>query len=349
MVDYDATQSIGFRKEDIVETDPIDAVDAKYWKFGRLGISNVFPQEEHIWVPLFYGDRDPGAIVLQGSVVKAIIGFVPVNLVPWYHFLGACSTDASHIHTITGINSGNLETQTIRSESRGGSADKFWSTVGNRCQMLNFSLDLRNRNTPAVQSLGYQGITTLDPNTTIPMSLTTTHTTGVKYPTATGAMGGTELDDEYLPDTNFSLKWDYGGGGETEYKAAALAFSYMGINDLKPYGKQNQIDFEKLYEGQRGHIIGLEIRMGKDSQIWDDYIARTLHDLRLKIYNTSTNYMQLDITDIGINKPNPVTSPIRDERIYRIEGIAKSIQVTGIDGITDYGTGGVEEFYGETS
>ena len=75
MVDYDATQIMGWRKEDTVKTDPIDAADAKYWKFGRNALTNRFPLEEHMWVPLYYGGRDPGEIVLQASIVKSVIGF----------------------------------------------------------------------------------------------------------------------------------------------------------------------------------------------------------------------------------------------------------------------------------
>lgn len=324
------------------ETDPINAVNAKYWTPGHRMTPHGLPQEEHRWEPIYYDERDPGELVLIESIATASIGFTPTTAWPWYMFLGASSTvaDPDNTHTITGINTGNLPTYTLRSESRGGSDDTFWSMVGSRVNALTFGVNFRNKTIPPVIGMAFLGIKVLIPNN---MSFNTQHD-GVQFPTDTGAMGATQSDDPYRVDASTVFNWDQGGTPD-DYVDAILNFGYSGGNIFQPHYVQNQAEVEYLFEGKRTHNLVFEIRMGKDSSIWDHYYAKSKHDIRLKVFSSATNYLQLDFTDVAIGKPNPISEPHRDKRVYRIEAICKSVAVESLDGIKT--TGGHTEFYGE--
>ena len=167
------------------------------------------------------------------------------------------------------------------------------------------------------------------------------------FPTDDGAMDGTELDKMYLKDSRTSMIWDY-GGTPIEYIDALLTFTYQGQNAVQPHTIQNQAELKYIFEGHRAHEVSFEIRMGKSSRIFTDHKAGALHNIRYKVYNTATNYLQLDIAGIGLNKPVPMYDLDRDKRVYNVTGKAKTLTVTSLDGITDY-PNGAQFLYGESS
>lgn len=337
MAFVDQIQVIGFAKEATPETDPITLVNSNYWLLGNMTQQHGLPVVQHEWVPVYFDNRDPTEMFLNKSITRSTVGFLPVNTVQFYQYLGVCSTtaDPGNVHTITGLNTGNLETFTLRMESRGGAADKFWTTLGNRVANVTFSVNFRQPEIPAVMAVSYIGIKQAT------ATLNETHTTGVKYPTDTGAMGGTENSNPYRIGSDTVFTWD----GDS-YIDAIRNFTYQGVNIFAPHWIQNQNEVEFLFEGKRTQIVGWDVLMGKSSNMFTDFQAKSLKNSQLKIFNSATNYLQLDFTDVGLEKMEPVKHPTDwRERVYRCEAKVRTTQVTSLDGIKT--TGGAAEFYGE--
>lgn len=320
--------------------DPITDGTKLNWLWGIQTTRTEMPTEEHEIIPLYYNNRDPAELVLLKSSAQAIIGFTPVNTIPFYQFLGKCTTDATPVHTIEGINTGNLPTICARAESY-GTTNKYWTTLDNKIRTLTFTQNLRNKGNPAGMAVSLLGRS----------QETAAHAAhyAPKFPTDDGGMGDTELLDPYLYNTNTSFLYDEGEVGEVDYTEAILSFTYQGVNHFQPHNIQNQAKVEYIFEGNRSHQVQFEIRMGKNSAIFDDYQAGVLtRNIQYKVYNTATRYLQLDLTNLGLSSIKPVSDPDRNERFYTCQGIATSLTVTSNDGITDY-PNGAAVFYGEES
>ena len=297
-----------------------------YYYYGHYTKSRgIFPSRNTKLVSYYHGSRDPTNRVSYVEP-RGSIGFAPVNLIPWYQYLGARADGGGGIQTITGINSGRLPFTTTRSESQNVSESIRESMVGGKVNSLNFQILNANMrmNTPALIGMGIQGM-------------------DVKAPTNTAAQVPVFPSGEegmYYPDDNFEFTWDYGGGSPvTEYKDQLMDFKYIGTganvlgtvgNTVTPYGVE---------EGMRDHLVMFQIIRGGDTQIRDDYLAQTRSstgkDLRVKIYNSATKYLQLDLTNLLMEtcNMNDAEEKKGEYEIYDVVAKAETLTINGIDGV----------------
>ena len=185
----------GFALEATPETDPINAVDAKYWLYGfrTLDIKEAanLPTQKYIFIPIYKAnDRMPSEIIKIKSELVAGVSFLPVNCIPEYKIMGASSTPAS-THTITHISSGSLPTFTDRAESSGGSVDTIMSAVGSKVFTLNTHLEIFQNTGTLTQGIAYNAIKNANPP-----SLNQVHN-GAIYPTDDGLMTGAQTKTRY--------------------------------------------------------------------------------------------------------------------------------------------------------
>ena len=325
----------GFALEATPETDPINAVDAKYWLYGfrTLDIKEAanLPTQKYIFIPIYKAnDRMPSEIIKIKSELVAGVSFLPVNCIPEYKIMGASSTPAS-THTITHISSGSLPTFTDRAESSGGSVDTIISAVGSKVFTLNTHLEIFQNTGTLTQGIAYNAIKNANPP-----SLNQVHN-GAIYPTDDGLMTGAQTKTRYRwgdDPTNQKLLWN-----ATEYKTHALMFDSTIVNTQIAKHIANQIEPEFIDEGVYQVMFSMLIWRGEDDTIYDDYLAGTKRDLTFKIYAGATNWKQHAFTNAAILEctgPEDIQNPI-----WSIKGIAQKVVMTGIDGISK------TEYYGE--
>ena len=96
----DTTQQLGWAYEAAAETDPINAVDALYWKFGvrTHNFNDFHPSEFHEWSPIYTGQyRRPADSQLARSTSSGGFAFYPTNGVPLYLIMGSSGTAGGYI------------------------------------------------------------------------------------------------------------------------------------------------------------------------------------------------------------------------------------------------------------
>ena len=355
----ETTQQLGWVKEATPGTDPINAVNADYWKFGILTnrFDNEHPIETHNWVAEYHGDhRTPNELSLVSTEARADITFYPVNLIPFYMVLatGATHSVASNVHTIDPSEPGTShETYTIRSESTGGSGQsptvatkEFHSMTNCKARALNLSFNRLRFYDFMAATLVFTGMETKTP------TLNETHTTGTKYPTTDGTMTGTEVKDPFRWDTNALLTWDY-GADNIAYQNQLLNFNTQLINYMGEEGIDGQADIEYLTEGAFEFRFGFQIMRGTDTSIMDDFLACTDppdEHILFKLYSTSTYYLQIEYMDVGVFhcKKNYAKFQGTDRTLptYDVMGLAEDIQIKGRDGLDP--NAAQNKYYGES-
>lgn len=330
-VTRDSTRVIGWAWEGTAETDPINAADALYWKFGVDANKYKYAVERHNWVPYYDGSgRDPTRLKLVRTEVVNSVGFFPTTGIPLYMFLGDGSS-AAGVHSITGLDSGSLDTFTIRWEKSGGTDSLYQSAVGCKCQSINLSMDLEQKAVPMACGLAFNGIKTTT------ATLNSAHN-GTKHATSDYTMTGTEMDDRYRYDSNFAFTWDYGSSND-DFTKLLLRWNYNGVNMLNLQGLQNQAEVEYIDEGNRQHQLDFEFISGGvsgqtyEANWWAEYLADTLHDVRITVYNTSTNYVTLDFDDVGLTVEQEIAK-FDEQPKWKCSGIVKSVSATVKDGVS---------------
>lgn len=348
----ETTQQIGWAKEGTAGTDPIDAVDADYWKFGvntnRFDFNH--PIETHQWVPEYHGNhRYANKLSLISTEAEESVSFFPVNLVPWYLILATKATHAvaANVHTITPSEPGtDLETFTVRTESTGGTATDFHSMTNCKARALNWSFDRTKFYDHMAATLVYTGIETKTP------TLNETHTTGTKYPTTDGTMTGTEVKNRYAWDTSAELRWDY-GADDDHYENDLLHYNSQIVQVLNKEGIEGQIDAEYINEGCYEFRFGFQILRGSNTSIMDDFLACTDppdEHLLFKIMAGSTYYFQIEYQDVGIHMVRKNYAKFqgtdRTLPVYDVMGMAENIEIKGRDGLDP--NAAQNKFYGES-
>ena len=209
----DTTAKIGFRHESAEGTDPISSADTdpndRYWRFGRIthDINNLVPIESHNWSPIYKGNlRNPTDAQLITTQVSSGLAYYPVNLIPYQLIMGNATSHSAtegvnEVHTINNINSGALDTFTVRSEMTGGTDAKYTSSTGCKAQSLSGMISFMDEWKVLSHTLSYNGFKTDTP------TLNSVHD-GLKYPTTNATMAGTEVDDIFKYDTNTLWSWD---------------------------------------------------------------------------------------------------------------------------------------------
>lgn len=330
----DLNQQLGFAIEATPETDPINALDALYWKFGRrpFEMKDLHPIETKKWVPRYKADsRMPNTLTLVSSDIGKGVTFQPVNGIPEYLVLGNSSTDGTPKHTITALTSGALPTITVRSESTepGASNDKIWSVTGCKARTLNIHLEMPPLGTGTlVSSLAYDGIKNITP------SLDQRHTTGVLFPTTDGTMtANLQVSDQYTYGINasgFVFTWN-----ATAYKNELIILdSLINMTRPPPIHVDAQVDPEYIYEGAYNLPITFQLWRGTDKTIYTDFLAGTKRTLTFRIYSGgSTNYKEYTWSNVALTQCDANYFMDEDKPIWDVQGLATSVSVVARDGL----------------
>ena len=326
------TKYIGWAYEDTQGTDKIALGGAvPYYQLGKLTstIGN-FPTKDTKTISINAGSRDPTTNITHVEP-RAALGFAPVSGVEWYKFLGARADGGGGIHTITGIDTGQIPYYTTRFQSENATENIRDSLVGGKTNNVNFQI--LNANTrariPALMGVGIQGMDV--------KAATNTASQTPVYPSSEEGL--------YFPDSNFEFTWDE-SVGDVSYADELMDFKYIGMNANMFGTLEPQLTPYQVLEGVRGHELAFQILRGNDTQIYTDYRdqnrASTGKNLRVKIYNSATNYLQLDYAGVILNKCllNDGNQPNQEMEFYDVGASADSLIVSVVDGLA-------ASFYGD--
>ena len=353
MSTLDQEQQIGFRFEvdgdgnGSEETDPIDAVNAKYWKIGErtYRFNDLHPAEKHLWEPLYKTSQlNPYDLQLVSTSLQSGIAFYPVNLIPFYMVLGK-HTEAGGIHTITNMLPGeDLPTFTKRSESTGGTVDTVFSGVGCKASSLSGLINLAPGALKTFsQTMTFPGIKNATP------TLDEKHTTGAMFPTTSGTMvSANQVQTRFRKDTNFEFVWDTADGGDDiDLLSELISFNYLITNGYIMENVENQAEIEYIDPGEFLFMFTFVLWRGADRSVWDDFLSRTKYKMFLKCYAGATNYMTLTWDKIGLETCDPPYGQKDTKKTWQVYGQSQDFSVLGIDGL--HGDAAQTEFYGEAT
>lgn len=326
----DKVQQIGLGIEATEGSDPIDAVDAKYWLHGihTRDQKNYHPTEDHLWNPIYHGDSlmPNEQEHISTTLSEKMISYLPVNLLPFYHTLGKATSPATPIIIEAMTPGSSLPSSTYRTESTGGTQDKIFSGVG--CKIVRLDgIYTRLRAIPSLSFMViYSGIRNVTP------SYNDIHN-GPEYPTVEGTVGGTQVAyQRFKRDTNTAMIWDQGGDNDNILNpTTTLKFSIINMAWLDMI--QGQKYPRSVNEGNFRVELGLQILRGNNRSIYDDFKAATQHDFRFKIYAGPTNYMQLDFDSIALASAKANVKVGVDSWLWDFFGTANGVQIEGVDGI----------------
>jgi hypothetical protein len=305
-------------------TDIITVAENVAYKFGEekqpMGDYPTPKITPHI--TYYNNSREPSDQHVASYEVVGQLGFVPVNGLEWYFFLGS-SSSAADVHTISALDDGEKPTRTIRTESANASENLRYNYTYGKTAQLGFSVDLKTPN----QFAAISNMIVCDQIKTSEAGYTITPSDPV-------------ANEPYAYASNFVFNWDQ-GGTPVDYSDVLLDFSYIGVDNLLTEYLDNQNYANWLLEGRFTHAINMTIERGSDKQIFTDFIAQlssdTFKDCRLKIFNwgSTTLYTQLDFSSCMIieNTMNKTFSKKTEDGVYRVMALPKSLVVTNKDGI----------------
>ena len=330
MVQSHRFRELGIAYESVKGTDPIGSGD-DYYKLGyRVRSLGKFPKPKYNIASTYRGSRDP-TLEIASADLTGTLAFAPVNAIAWYLALGSSAT-AAGVHTITGIDSGELPYFTTRFETSNDTENIRKSMTGTKLKTLNFELTRLNENVrfPAMMGINVQGTGFGAPT----------------YPVTNTPIYPDSVSDMFYKDSNFYFTWYY-GGDNLDYKSDVMNFT--GIIDMTNQFLPllQQLFPEEVSEGTRAHILRFNILRGNDTSIYDDFAAQdrdtTGMDLRVKIHQTASKYLQLDYSNIFLQECeiNDQNEAKNEDGIYEVVGIAESLTVKSNDGLT------AATFYGE--
>ena len=339
----DTTCNIGFRHESAEGTDPISSADTdpndRWWKFGRLthDINNLVPIETHNWAPIYKANaRNPSDAQLITTQVSSGVAYYPVNLIPYQMVMGNASSHsvAANVHTIDNINTGSLDTFTVRSEMTGGTDAKYTSSTGCKAQSLSGMISFLDEWKVLSHTLSYNAFKTDTP------TLNSAHD-GLKYPTTNSEMAGTEVDELFRYDTNTLWSWD----GDDFINELAI-FNFMITNNHKLGFIENQAELEFIDEGNYQFMLTASLWRGNCSELYVDYLSENQFDIVFTIYAGSTNYQTLTWSNVALQELKAPQGLGEKKKFWNIAGFAEDLTITGKDGLD--GTAAQNEFFGES-
>lgn len=322
------TKKLGWRYEVDVGVDPIgDAVD--YYKFGHFpDPPGDFPNKSFTYQVNYAGGRGPSSIRIATAKPASIKAFAPVNALPLYQIYGSSNT-VDGVHTLDGIDTGELPTLTERFQSENAAENIRYSMVGGKTGSLQLAMDNLQMNikAPMICGQSFKGKDVL-------ASTSQLDKTPI-FPSSKSKM--------YFKDDNFSLIWDT----DHDYSDEVKSFKYIcdTSNAFQPL--MQELLPNAILEGFRAHIFVLEIVRGADKAIYTDYMAQnresTGGDLVIRVYNSATEYIELDasgvfIDDCIMNYGNDAAD--NELELYTAALIATSVTPKSKDGVA-------VSFYGE--
>ena len=339
----DTTCHIGFSHEGTEGTDPVSSADTDpndhWWRFGRItkNFNNLVPIEIHEWEPIYKANkRNPADAQLNKTYVANGVAYYPVNLIPYQMIMGNASShsEAAAVHTINNIDSGPLDTFTVRSELTGGTDAKYTSSTACKAQSLSGMINMLGDWNVLSHTLTYNAWKTDTP------TLNSAHD-GIKYPTTNVTMAGTEVDSIFKRDTNTLFSWD-----TDDFIAELAMLDFMIINNHTLGFVENQAELEYIDEGNYQFLISASMWRGNCSEFYTDYLAETQKNIVFTIYAGATNYVTLTWNNVALNELKAPQGLGVNKKLWNIAGFAEDLVITGTDGLD--ANAAQNEFYGES-
>jgi len=328
----DTTQQLGWSWEGTEGTDPINAVNALYWYFGvrTTDLTDLHPTKKQQWSPTYkVNTRNPSDMALVKNTTAGRYGFYPVNGIPLHMILGdvTLNTPGAGINTFDNINTGNLKTFTVRSESTGGTVDKWISSTGCKATSLSGYINLLGDFKFLSEILTYNGLATATST-----SLAAIHTTGVMYPTSDYTMtSANQIDDRYKYDTNTLFSWN---ANDIIDDLCILKYDLVNLQDIKHIDGQAATKY--IDEGNYQFVLSFSLWRGNTNTdaVWTDYLAGTQRNVVFTIYNTAANYRQLTFTNVSLMTMEADYSMGEDKALWHCHGLVEDVTAVVKDGVS---------------
>ena len=328
----DTTQQLGWAYD--LQGDPwtgqIDAVDALYWKFGvhTIDMKDFHPTKTMNWEPIYKaGTRNPADMQLPTNAVAGHFGFFPTSGVPAFLVLGGSST-AAGTHTVVNIDTGELPTFTVRSESTGGTVAKYLSSEGCKAYMLNGYINFLGDFPYLSEVLAWRGL-----RTKASTALNATHTTGTKHCTSDYTMTGTERAGRYHHDLGTPVcTWN---SQNIVADLGLLNYSFKSV--IQPKYIDGQEETDQIDEGKYAFPFSLAVWRGNTTteNLHTDFLAGTQRTFIYKIFNGATYYRQYTWSNVSLLKEDMTYAQSNDKKLYTYHALAEDFSLEVLDGVSD--------------
>lgn len=327
----DTTQQLGWAWEAAAETDPINAVNALYWAFGvrTTQFKDDHPMESKNWSAVYTNTKKvPTDMELITTNVNGKYGLFPVNGVPLFKVLSE-SSSAGGAHTLTPLAKGGTQpTFTVRSESTGGTVDKFFSAVGCKATSVSGFINLLGPFKYLSEVLTWNGI-----SAGASSSLNAIHTTGVMYPTSDYSMtAANQRKGRYKFDANTAFTW---AGNDIIDDLTMLKYDIIHDHDVGHV--ENQAETEYIDEGDFTLSFDFGLWRGNTNTdaVRTDYDAGTQRDIVFTINNGPSYdrvYTWTNATALSMQGPY---ATLGDKKLWSCHGLAEDISIVVTDGVAD--------------
>ncbi len=297
---FNTDQDIMWKEEATPEESDINTPTTDAYHFGVNAFELELPTEQQAWFASRMNAHQPNTLELGKTSAFNVITFAPVNGLFWYYFYGDAAS-VGGLHTVGSLDTTAHKTLTYRAEDRAGTAPTYDEIVGNYVQSVNYLHDFTKKTSYSQMTMALSGIRleTAESNAAHNQA-------NIKYPTNDGA---TEKSALYKYDSNFKFLWDvtldgngvYSSGGD-DYDAHVQNFNFTAGKIVQPTNVLNQAEVEELIPGEITNILTFRLNRGPDSSIWADFKARSKKHCHYKIYQTASEYLQLDFKDVAINR-----------------------------------------------
>lgn len=287
-------QRLGWAYEATYGTSPITSGAVPYYEFGKkFRLGGNFPNKTYEVKSEYRGTRDPRGSI-YGVKANAAISSPVHNGLPFYWGYGSSST-VTGVHTIDGIDSGQLPSLTIRAQSENSgdatATHRFRKEMlGSKLRSFSFEGSDLNKNeiAPFYYGLGFQGqdvqpaVHDADYAPVFPDS----------------------QNDIYAKNSSFVAAWDV-LGDNVSIANDLVDFRYIMDSTNRFAPLYNQLLVDGIYEGTRAHILQMVLLRGGDTAIYDDYMAQTRtstgKQFNMRVYALAgTNYIDLTLNNVLI-------------------------------------------------
>jgi hypothetical protein len=327
----DTTQQLGWAWEASEGSDPINATNALYWHFGirTTDLKDKHPTKEQHWSPVYkVNTRNPSDMDNFKNTTAGRYGFYPTNAIPLHMIMGNVSlnTPSAGINTFNNLNTGSLKTFTVRSESTGGTVDKFISSQGCKATSVSGFINLLSEHKFLSEIMTYNGLTTIAST-----ALSEVHTTGVKHATDDYTMTGTERDERYRYDTNTLFSWN---SNDIIVDLGMFKYDIINLHTIKHIDGQAATKY--IDEGNYVYTVSFSLWRGNTNTdaVWTDYLAGTQRNVVFTIYNGSTYYRTYTFSNVSLGTMDADYSMGEDNALWHCHGIAEDLSIVAKDGVS---------------
>lgn len=321
------TQNIGHKLEVTEGTSAITSGATPYYTFGGMTKSaGDMPTYEKTFIPYYTSGIEPAEMVLVDKRVKESLAFTLTNGLPFYYLMGD-STTAASIHTLayhkfpptftTRWETGYSGNYTLR--------DITACKIQSATLIMNFTQDYNEIG----MGINIEGRTY------------GTSVWGTQLTPVHAVSGSSATDPPFYKDfdtTNQRIQWDWTTPDTGDNWVDKLLTCEVIIQRLHKWTKwSNSTTSNKIHSGSATVGVAFLVRRDDDTAFFNDFDADTLHDLRIKLYSSSSTYFELILGDVALSSVKPNMAIIEDNEVptWQCAGSARAITLKFKDAVSD--------------